>query len=40
MGIESKLIELYRNGLEVFANKEELNYRSTSGIPKKEDIDF
>lgn len=40
MGIESKLIELYRNGLEVFVNKEELNYRSTSGIPKKEDIDF
>lgn len=40
MEIENKLIALYRDGLEVWVNKNELKYRSINGIPKKEDIDF
>ena len=40
MKIENKLIELYRKGLEVFVDGDGLKYKSTFGVPEKEDISF
>ena len=40
MEIENKLIELYRKGLEVFVDGDGLKYKSTFGMPEKEDISF
>lgn len=40
MEIQNKLIEMYKNGLEVWVDKNNLKYKSFNGIPENRDIDF